>query len=342
MTHPISVIIVNWNGKHLLSDCLSSLQKQTYKNFEIILVDNGSSDGSIEWIDKHYPQVKVISLKENLGFAGGNNIGILASQGKFITLLNNDTEVDQDWLKQLYLQINKDESIAACDSKVYYYTDRNLIWAAGGTYSIAGTSQMRGNLEENRAVFNEPCEIFTAIACAAIYRKSAFEDIGLLDEDFHSGYEDVDWSFRAHLRGYRIVNAPAAQVYHKVSATHGYNSPAFVRNGQRNVFYVYIKNMPLPLLLRYWPFHFFYSIASMVYFARIGQLVPFLFAKLEAALHLPVVLRKRREVQSNRRVSSKAIDDLLTREWLGLKFKKFLSVRDNSENTTVKSKSGAN
>jgi GT2 family glycosyltransferase len=327
----ISVIIVNWNGKHHLNGCLSSLLNQSLQDYEVIIVDNGSTDGSMEFVADNFPKAITIGLDSNRGFSGGNNIGILASRGKFVVLLNNDTEVDQDWLQQLYLQINKDESIAACDSKVFYYGDRNSIWAAGGTYSIAGTSQMRGNLEEDSAVFDEPRDIFTAIACAAIYRKSAFEDIGLLDEDFHSGYEDVDWSFRAHLRGYRILNAPAAHVYHKVSATHGYNSPAFVRNGQRNVFYVYIKNMPLPLLLRYWPLHLFYSIASMVYFARIGQLIPFLLGKLEAVLHLPVVLRKRREVQNNRRVSSKAIDDLLTREWLGLKLNKFLSTRKTQE-----------
>jgi GT2 family glycosyltransferase len=248
---------------------------------EIVLVDNGSTDGSLEWVTHHYPDVRLLPLATNCGFCGGNNAGINSARGDYVVLLNNDTEVAPDWLEQLYTPICADERIAACDSKVLYFDRRDMIWSSGGTYSIAGTTTFRLHMQTDGPEFQQPADVFVAGACSAIYRKSILMEIGLLDEDFFAGYEDVDWSFRARLRGFRIVNVPASKVYHKVSATHQYNSNSYVRNGQRNVTAVFVKNMPSGLLLKYWPLHLIYVLGSAAYFTKIGRGNAFLKAKLK-------------------------------------------------------------
>jgi len=322
MSPPVSVIILNWNGRHLLPDCLGSLAQQTWRDFETILVDNGSEDGSADWVKANYPQVRVIRLNSNQGFCGGNNAGIWAAAGEYIVLLNNDTLVENNWLENLYQGIKSDPQIAACDSKILYFDERDKIWMSGADYSIAGTPSGRWARQSDRDEFQQPADVFVACACAAIYRKSVFDEIGLLDEDFFAGYEDVDWSFRAHLRGYRIVNISSARVYHKVSATHGFNSEMFVRNGQRNVSAVFIKNMPLPLLIRYLPLHLIYIGGSMVYFLKIGRGRAFFRAKWDLLKQLPLLWRKRRQIQKQRRASSSEIDSLLNRNWFKSKFDK--------------------
>jgi GT2 family glycosyltransferase len=323
----VTVIMLNWNGRHLLEGCLPSVFRQTFKDYEIILVDNGSTDGSVEWVRGEYPDVRVIPLHTNHGFCRGNNIGISLAQGEYVVLLNNDTEVESAWLEELCSHICGDGQVGACDSKVLFFDRRDTIWATGGTYSIAGTTSLRGHMERDDATFQRAEDVFVAGACAAIYRRKVLREVGLFDEDFFAGYEDVDWSFRAHLCGYRIVNVPRARVYHKVSATHKYNSDMFVYNGQRNVLSVFIKNMPSTLLRRYWPLHLVYSLASMVYFARIRRGRAFLRAKRDALRQLPLILRKRREIQVLRRVSAEKIDSLLSRDWFRPQLKKFRVAR---------------
>jgi hypothetical protein len=319
---PVSVIILNWNGRHLLPDCLGSLARQTWRDFETILVDNGSEDGSANWVRANYPEVRVMRLNSNRGFCGGNNAAIRTAAGEYIVLLNNDTMVENNWLENLCQAIKSDPQIAACDSKILYFDERDKIWMSGGDYSIAGTVDRRWARQLDGDEFRQSADVFLACACAAIYRKGVFDKIGLLDEDFFTGYEDLDWSFRAHLYGYRIVNVPSARVYHKVSATWGFNSEMFVRNGQRNVSAVFIKNMPAPLLIRYLPLHLIYIGGSMVYFSKIGRGSAFFRAKWDFLKQLPLLWRKRRQIQRRRRASSAEIDSLLDRNWFKSKFDK--------------------
>lgn len=322
MTVPaVSVVILNWNGRHLLPDCLASVRRQTYRDFEVILVDNGSSDGSVDWVRTEYPEVRVLALGSNHGFCGGNNAGMRAARGEYVVLLNNDTEVAEDWLAELVRYVSADRTIAACDSKVLYFDRRDTIWSAGGNYSIAGSAEFRGQGRKDTDVV-EPAEVFIAVACSVIYPRRVLAEIGLFDEDFFAGYEDVDWSFRALLRGYRILNVPSSRVYHKVSATHQYNSPTYVYHGQRNVVAVFLKNMPAPLLLRFTPLHLLYTGGSLLYFARAGRLPAFLRAKWDALRQLPRTWRKRREIQRHRSVSTRQVEAVLGRDWLGSKLRK--------------------
>lgn len=323
MSPSVSVIVVNWNGRPLLPDCLDSLAQQTWQDFETILVDNGSEDGSADWVAAHYPRVRVIRLDSNRGFCGGNNAGIRAATGEYVVLLNNDTRVEDRWLENLCQVMASDPTLAACDSKILYFGNRGRIWMSGVDYSIAGVPLGRRAGEPDGDDSPLPAEVFAACACAAIYRKRVLEEIGLFDEDFFAGYEDVDWSFRARLAGYRVVNVPAARVYHKVSATHGFNSEMFVRNGQRNVSAAFLKNMPLPLLLRGLPLHLVYVAGSMAYFLRIGRGGAFFRGKGDLLSQLPALWRKRRAIQEQRRVSASQIDALLKRSWFKAKLGKF-------------------
>lgn len=320
----VSVIILNWNGKHLLPDCLGSMRRQTFRDFELIVVDNGSTDGSVDWIRSEFPEVRVLALEGNRGFCGGNNAGIRVASGEYIGLLNNDTEADPEWLGELVRAVQADRTIGACDSKILYFDQRDTIWSAGATYSIAGSAEFRGQGGKD-VEFAEAAEVFTAVACSAIYPRRVLEEVGGFDEAFFAGYEDVDWSFRARLRGYRIVNVPSARVYHKVSATHQYNSAAYVYHGQRNVVAVFVKNMPGRLLLRYGILHLLYTLGSLVYFARIGHLSVFLRAKRDALRQWPRLWRKRAEIQRGRSVESAEIDRSLRREWMGPKLDKLRS-----------------
>ncbi len=323
MSKLVSVIVLNWNGKHHINDCLSSLARQTYQDMEVILVDNGSTDGSITYVYENFPWVRVIALPNNQGFCGGNNRGIEQARGEYIALLNNDTEVEEDWLEKLFEVISGDNTIAACDSKVFFFDQRDTIWSAGAEYTIAGTVQMRGYLQKDRVEFQQLRDVFVAVACSAIYRKSVFDEIGLLDEDFFAGYEDVDWSFRAHLRGYRIVNVPTSRVYHKVSATHKYNSDDYVYNGQKNVTAVFLKNMPNTLFYKYLPFHIFYIIGSFFYFLKIGKKNALIKAKRNILKQLPILLYKRRSIQNLMTISDRDIDVLLSKNWLNSKVRKW-------------------
>jgi len=328
LTPEISVIVVNWNGRPLLDECLSSLQAQTVRGHEVILVDNGSADGSAEWVARNHPRVRLLRLRSNLGFSGGNNAGLALARGRYIALLNNDTRVEPGWLAALHRRIESDQRIAACDSKVLYHDRPGTIWAAGADYTVAGSVQARGNGLKDSPGSAESGEVFVAVACAAIYRRSAIEEIGFFDETFFNGYEDVDWSFRAWLSGYRIFNEPAARVYHKVSSSQVHNSPGFVYHGQRNVSATFLKNMPSPLLRKYWPLHLAYAAGSAAYFARIGRGGAFLKAKGDVLSRLPEIMSRRRLVQSLRRSSDAEIESRLVRKWLGAKKGKFLQPGD--------------
>ncbi|HEX2638093.1 MAG TPA: glycosyltransferase family 2 protein [Gemmatimonadales bacterium] len=317
-----SVVIVNWNGRQLLPECLESVRSQTFRDFEVILVDNGSTDGSVEWVRAEYPEVRILALPTNQGFCGGNNVGIRAATAEYIVLLNNDTEVEPEWLGELVRHIDGDASIAACDSKILYFDRRDTIWSAGATYTIAGSAEWRGQGRKDWEI-TEPAEVFTAVACSAIYARRVLNEIGGLDEDFFAGYEDVDWSFRARLRGYRIVNVPSSRVYHKVSVTHRYNSPAYVYHGQRNVAAIFVKNMPTSLLVKYAGLHLLYTGGSLLYFARVGRLSAFLRGKRDVLRQWRRLWSKRRVIQRSRSVASSEVDRLLSRKWVGPKLRKF-------------------
>ena len=309
-----SVIVVNWNGRHHLDACLGALRRQTFTDFEAILVDNGSVDGSVDHVRRHHPWVELVVLPENRGFCGGNNEGIRRARGRYLALLNNDTEADPAWLGELVTALER-QQVGFCASQIRLFDARDLLDSAGDVFAINGVASKRGHLRDASG-YAEPGEVFGACAAAALYRRSMLEDIGLLDEDFFLVFEDADLSFRARNAGYRCAYVPTARVYHRTNASIGTYTHAYVYYGQRNLELAFLKNMPLPLLVKYLPVHVAYDLLALVFFAAHGRLWSFLQAKGAALRCLPATLRKRRAIQARRVVSSRQLDDLLERSWL--------------------------
>ena len=309
----ISIIIVSWNGKKFLSECLDGLRQQTYQEFSVILVDNGSNDGSIDFVNRNYPEVRTIALSKNVGFSAANNIALQTVQTKYVALLNNDTVSHSLWIKSLVEALESHPEAGFAASKMLLYDNPETIDRAGDTYTRAGTGLLRGR-GESGSKYNEQEWIFGACAGAALYRTLMLNDIGLFDEDFFLLYEDVDLSFRAQLKGYKCLFVPEAVVYHKASSSIVYDSPISVYYSHRNLEWVYIKNMPSDLVLKTIWLHAIYDIAAFFFFAANGRIKEFIKAKWDALKGMKRILKKRSQIMRNRRVDDDYIWGLLDKE----------------------------
>lgn len=238
----LSVIIPNWNGYKHLDTCLKSLATQTYKSLEVIVVDNGSSDESIPFIQQNYPWVKLIELGQNWGFVVAINRGIVAAQGEIVAPLNNDTEVTPTWAAALVeaLQHHPEAGLAA--SKMRLFTERHIIHSAGDAFGRDGIPINRGVWTEDQGQFDDDIFIFGGCGGAVAYTKTMLHDIGLFDEDLFMYCEDVDLNWRAQLAGYRCIFVPKAVVYHHLSATGGGEIASYYTG--RNTLLVLAKSVP--------------------------------------------------------------------------------------------------
>ena len=266
----ITIVIPNYNGKHFMDPCLDSLSRQTYSNFEIIVVDNNSSDGSREYMQENHPEIRYIQLDQNYGFSKAVNAGIKAARTPYIILLNNDTTVDSHFVEALRNAIRQSPKIFSVSSKMIQMYHPELIDSAGDLYTLMGWGVCRGS---GRPVSNyqDDDEIFTACAGAAIYRKAIFEKIGYFDESHFAYLEDIDVGYRARIYGYKNMFCPSAKVYHVGSGTSGskYNSFKVKLSSRNNIYLVY-KNMPLlQLILNCIPL-FMGFLLKYAFFIRIG------------------------------------------------------------------------
>jgi GT2 family glycosyltransferase len=245
-----SIIIVNWNGEAHLPDCLESLNAQTFKDFETILVDNGSSDGSLEFVDNHYPWVKTVALPANLGFAGGNNAGFPYASGEYIIVLNNDTEAEPTWLEELIRAADENPTAGMVASRICSYDDHNIIDSLG--VKVCSDGMSRGGFRLQRftdLALGKTEEILLPSACAALYRRQMIEAVGFFDEDFFAYCEDTDLGMRGRLAGWKAILARDAVVYHKYSQTGGSFSPFKLYLVERNHYWVAFKTYPLTWLM---------------------------------------------------------------------------------------------
>jgi len=307
----VSIIVVNWNGARYLKKCLYSLSEQTSTNREIILVDNGSTDDSVQLVQEHFQKVKLVALAENLGFTGGNSAGLSVAQGDFVALVNNDTRAEKDWLEKLLEPMLVDPTVGICASKLIIEgTDR--IDSAGDGATTAGVGFNRGHWVDHRN-YGTLGPVLGACAAASLYRRKMIDEIGFLDDNFFLYDEDVDLSFRAQLAGWKCMYVPDAVVYHKGNATAGRLSDTHVYYHTRNLEFVWIKNMPLGLMLRFAHHKILQELGSFCYLClRHMKWRAFFRAKRDALKMLPAMLKKRRQIQERRRVSNNYIRRLLT------------------------------
>lgn len=309
----ISIIIVNWNGKRFLSECLDGVRQQVYQPISIILVDNGSTDGSIDFVTRNYPEVKTVALRKNFGFSAANNIALRTVEAEYVALLNNDAVAHPLWVQSLMEALECHPEAGCAASKMLFYDNSAIIDRAGDAYTKAGTGLLRGR---GRPASNYDRQewIFGACAGAALYRTRMLNDVGLFDEDFFLLYEDVDVSFRAQLKGYKCLYVPEAVVYHMASSSIVYDSPISVYYSHRNLEWVYIQNMPASLIPKTICSHLIYDMAAFFYFAANGRIKEFIKAKRDALKGLKRALQKRRQIQDNRRVDDNYIWGLLEKE----------------------------
>lgn len=310
--------------KHL-PDCFAALAAQTFRNFECLMVDNGSTDGSLEFMKQHHPWVRLLPLGENQGFCGGNNAALKEVQGEYVALLNNDTAVAPTWLESLCRALDEHPEIGFCASKMMRFYERDTIDTAGDLVTTACNTLDRGRGTSGLPEFDVDAEVFGACAGASIYRWALLERVGWLDEDFYFCFEDIDLSFRAQLAGFRCLYVAGAVVYHKWGGTMSVKDGWRIAYSQRNIEFVWLKNMPAALMLRYFHERVIYWLGSAVHFARQGQLRPFCKAKWSALRMLPTMLRKRRQIQSSRVISNAELSKHLESKWLGAKFRRMLN-----------------
>jgi hypothetical protein len=322
-----SVVVVNWNGRHFLEECLGSLRKQTFRDFEIILVDNGSMDGSAEFVGQSFPEVKLIGLAENRGFCGGNNEGIRHASGRWIVLLNNDTAVDVRFLEAVYEASRAFPDIRMFASKMVLFDSPDTIDNCGMMACRSGSTLQVGRNSKDSAEYRQYLSVFGPCGGAAFYRRDLLEEVGLLDEDFFMIYEDYDLAFRAQLRGHGCIFVPGALVRHHYHGTIRQHSARQVYFSQRNIEYVFVKDMPRvsPAIAF---FHLVYNIGAMVNFTRLGHLWPFLKAKKDAVKALPDLRRKRKGIQRARLLTPQQFRPLLLSGWFRVAVRKALGFKN--------------
>ena len=221
----VAIVVLNWNQRELTLDCLASLQAITYRNSRVIVVDNGSSDGTAEAVHAGFPTVRVLALCSNLGFAGGNNVGMrhaLEDSAEMVLLLNNDTLVDPPFLDHLVERARREPRSGMVAPKILYHDQPDRIWYAGGAISMwTGTMRHIGIREADDGRFNEPRTVDYATGCCLLVKREVIERVGMLDESYRIYTEDADWSVRVRHAGYSILYEPGSRIWHRVSVSSG-------------------------------------------------------------------------------------------------------------------------
>ncbi len=312
MLPKVSIVIVNWNGRRFLEICLPSVLAQTYPNFDVTVVDNGSSDGSLDLIRAGFPTVRVIANQRNLGFSAGNNAGIRGSDGAYVATLNNDVRADPDWLAEAVDALNSDVAVGMVACKMLFYDRPNLINSTGISIDCAAIAWDRLGGHADDAHDCRRVEIFGPSAGAALYRRDMLEDVGLFDEDFFMYLEDVDLAWRARLSGWKCVFVPTARVLHVHSGSSVEGSAFKNYHLGRNKVWTTIKCYPSPQIFYYLPLILFYDLASLPYSIFVRGQLSSLLGRLVALGRLHQMLAKRRQIQRRKRVGWEEFRRLLT------------------------------
>ncbi len=314
-THPLSephapgespevrVIVVNYNAGPLLGRCLDALQRQTFRNFEAVVVDNASEDGSLDGAVPDDPRFRVDRLGENLGFAAANNRGARACKAPWVATLNPDAFAEPDWLQRLLDATQRHAGVAMFGSTQIDAEDEGRIDGSGDAFFAPGLA-WRGNHGHPVGDLPEEGEVFGPCAAAALYRTEAFAAAGGFDERYFCYYEDVDLAFRLRLRGERCIQVRDAVVKHVGSGLAGSRSDFVRYHGARNLLWLFVKNMPAPLFWPLLPAHAGLQAALLAWAMVRGHLPPAWRGLKDGVRGLPAVWRSRQEVQAARRASS--------------------------------------
>ncbi len=315
----VSIIIPNLDGEKLLPIPLESLKRQSFKDFDVTVVDNGSKDGSLDLLRNEYPNVSVISLDKNYGFSFAANRGIEATSGEFVGLLNNDVELDPRWLEELHHAMIRHPEIGACGPKLMRYWERDRINVLGIRLNSDGEVEIIGAGKVDQGQFDEVRYVFGVNAGASLYRRKMFEEIGLFDESFFASFEDVDLSFRAQLAGYKALYVPSAVGYHIVGATIKRKRYFATYLNNRNKLLFLWKNLPDELVEKY-----FWKIFSsklklflkrtLLNFYKLRTLY-FIAGTFGAFFRIHCLLNQRKKILRMRKVPISYLESIMDRDF---------------------------
>ena len=328
----VSLVIVCWNSAKHLPRCLECLAEQTVHDFEVVIIDNGSTDGATVGLENTYPtlNIRVERLGSNRGFAAANNLGARLAHGKWLILLNTDAFPEPTWLAELIKAAETNPHIGSFSSRQLDAANPNVLDGTGDAYHVSGLAWRLGLGYPADQYGLESSEIFSPCAAAAMYLRRAFLDVGGFDEDFFSYFEDVDLGFRLQLQGYRCLYVPQAVVQHVGSATFGQRSDFAFYHSHRNMVWTFVKNMPARLLWLHLAEHFMANTIYLLYYTLRGRGKVLLRAKWNAIRGVPIAIKKRRMIQTNRRVSDYELEKrmqhgLLQPYLLGYKLRNILN-----------------
>jgi hypothetical protein len=310
----VTAAVLTYDGRELLEVMLPTLLAQRYEDFEVVVIDDGSSDDTVEYLQANWPQVRVVSNPGNLGVAVSLNRGVQAARGEYVALLNNDVELEPEWLGTLVRTLEEHPQAASATGKLLDYHHRDRLEAAGDFMRWSGMSGHRGQGALDGTGYEQPAAVFSPCAGAALYRRSAFERVGLFDEDFFAYLEDVDWGFRAQLVGFGARYEPAAVAYHIGGATTGRQIGRFTALLRRNSLLIVIKNHPRDALIRHLPKVVGFQTVSLYASLRDGILKAHLRELMGLRRLLASMLRKRAVIQRSRRVSRAELETMMEPE----------------------------
>jgi len=265
----VSIIIVNWNGLSQMKECLESLSKINYKNYEVIISDNGSNDGSLEYLNKiknRFPKLVVVENGENLGYAEGNNVGYEKAKGELILLLNNDTIITSGFLKPLVDTLLSNKNIGGVQPKILSYPKKEIIDSVGSYFISSGFLYHEGHNRKDKGKYDTNTEIFTMKGACMLFRREVIEKVGgIFDPDYFAYFEETDLCQRIWIAGYKVVYTSKSKIYHKGGETAKKLNSAFVLyNSYKNRYYTYLKNFEFSTLLKVFPMHLIYCEISMI------------------------------------------------------------------------------
>ncbi|HSB67409.1 MAG TPA: glycosyltransferase family 2 protein [Anaerolineales bacterium] len=300
-----SVIILCWNSNQTIQRCLESLNVQTERDFEVLLIDNGSTEPISQELISSFTRlsIQLFRLQQNIGFAAGNNYGAARAKGAYLVLLNSDAFPATDWLQNIRKAIRKYPDCFFA-SKLIMANHPERMDGMGDVYHVSGLMWRKANNSPVIRVRNVEGEVFSACGAAAVYPMETFNKVNGFDEDFISYAEDTDLSFRLRLLGYHCIYLPDAMVYHIGSGSTWRRSDLSVYYGHRNLVWTYVKNMPGAWLWLLAPIHLVMNLMMIVVGVTRGQGKVMLRAKMDALRGLPVMWKKRSQIQRTRRVAA--------------------------------------
>lgn len=314
MSARVTAIVLNFDGRELLDVMLPTLAAQDYADVRVIVVDNGSRDGSAAHVREHWPQAELLEIPDNVGVAAALNRGVALADCEYVALLNNDLELEPGWLGALVAVLDAHPRAATATGKMLSFHRRDHLDGAGDQLMWSGAATHRGYGEPDRGQYDEPAEVFSPCAGAALYRRSALDAVGGFDEDFFAYLEDVDWGLRAQLAGYESRYEPVARCYHVGGATTSQHRRYYDRLQRRNQILLILKDYPGRALARHGGKVLLHQAGWLVAAARDGALGSQLGSIGDAVRLAPRTVAKRRAVQRTRRASLTRLDAVMTPE----------------------------